>query len=57
MKDPVKLGEDTVIDRAAIKAVHRENGRVLIFFGGERPLILTDTFTTEEVKELTKKTE
>ena len=57
MKDPVKLGEDTVVDRAAILAVHRDGNRLLIFFGGERPMILTDTFTTEEVKELTKKTE
>ena len=57
MKDPVKLEGGAVIDRAAIKAVLREGGRLLIFFGGERPMILNDTFTTEEVKELTKKTE
>lgn len=54
MKDPVKLGEDTVVDRAAILAVRREGNRLLIFFGGERPMVITDEFTREEIEELTK---
>ena len=54
MKDPVRLGEDTVIDRAAIHAVRREGNRLLIFFGGERPMVITDEFTREEIEELTK---
>jgi len=54
MKDPVKLGEDTIIDRAAIHAVRREGNRLLIFFGGERPMVITDEFTREEIEELTK---
>ena len=54
MKDPVKLGEDTVIDRAAIHAVRREGSRLLICFGGERPMVITDEFTREEIEELTK---
>lgn len=57
MKDPVKLEGGAVIDRAAIKAVLREGGRVLIFFGGERPLVLSDNFSSEEMEELTKKSE
>ena len=57
MKDPVKLGEDTVIDRAAIHAVRREGNRLLIFFGGERPMVVTDDFSADEIAELTKKTE
>lgn len=56
MKDPVRLG-GAVIDRAAIKAVLREDGRVLIFFGGERPLVLSDNFSAEEMDELCKKTQ
>ena len=54
MKDPVKLGEDTYVDRAAIHAVRREGSRLLIFFGGERPMVITDEFTREEIEELTK---
>ncbi len=54
MKDPVRLGDDTVIDRAAIVAVRREGNRLLVFFGGERPMVITDEFTREEIEELTK---
>jgi len=57
MIDPVKLEGGAVIDRAAIKAVLREGGRVLIFFGGERPLVLADNFSTEEIEKLSEKTE
>lgn len=56
MQDPVKLG-GAVIDRAAIKAVLREDGRLLIFFGGERPLVLADNFSAEEIEKLSEKTE
>jgi len=56
MQDPVKLG-GAVIDRAGIKAVLREDGRLLIFFGGERPLVLSDNFSAEEMDELCKKSE
>lgn len=57
MKDPVRLGDDTVIDRAAIHAVRREGDRLLIFFGGERPMVITDNFSAEEMDELCKKTQ
>jgi len=56
LRDPVEIG-GAVIDRAAIKAVLREDGRLLIFFGGERPLVLSDNFSSEEMEELTKKSD
>lgn len=57
MQDPVKLGNGVVVDRAAIKAVYREAGRLMIFFGGERPLMLDDNLSAEEMDELCKKSE
>lgn len=56
MKDPVKI-EGGVIDRAALVGVVKQEGRVLLFLRGCRPINIPDSLSREEFEELTKKTE
>jgi len=56
MKDPVKIGE-LVIDRTAINAVLRQDGRLLIFLRAGRPIVMDDTLSAEEFDKLTSKGE
>lgn len=51
MRDPIKVG-DAWIDRAAVTAVLRQNGRILIFLRHSRPLGMDDTLSCEELERL-----
>lgn len=51
MRDPIQIG-DAWIDRAQVTAVVPLPGKVLIFLRGGRPIVLSDTFSREELRQL-----
>lgn len=55
MTDPVRIG-DNWFDRGKISAVVRSGGKVLIFLGAERPVVLDDHFSEEELEDLAQPT-
>ena len=57
MKDPITIEGICTIDRHTLSGVVRQEGRVLIFLRGCRPINIPDTLSREEFEELTKKTE
>lgn len=57
MKDPVTIEGSGVIDRAALVGVVKQDGRMLLFLRGCRPINLPDRMSREEFEELTKKSE
>lgn len=57
MKDPITIEGICTIDRHALSGVVRQEGRVLIFLRGCRPINIPDTLSREEFEELTKKVE
>lgn len=56
MIDPVKIGE-AWIERAAVVGVVPQEGNLLIFLRGSKPLNLRNTFSREEIESLTKRPE
>lgn len=56
MKDPVKI-DGGVIDRAALVGVVKQEGRLLLFLRGCRPMNIPDTLSGEEFEALTRKSE
>ena len=57
MQDPITIEGICTIDRHALSGVVRQEGRVLIFLRGCRPINIPDTLSREEFEELTKKVE
>ena len=57
MKDPITIENVVTVDRHALVGVVRQEGRVLIFLRGCRPINIPDTLSKEEFEELTKKVE
>lgn len=57
MKDPITIEGVVTVDRHALVGVVRQEGRVLIFLRGCRPINIPDTLSKEELEELTKKVE
>lgn len=56
MKDPITIESGCcVIDRAALNGVVRQDGRLLIFLKGNRPINLPDNLSREEFEQLTAK--
>lgn len=55
MKDPITIENVVTVDRHALVGVVRQEGRVLIFLRGCRPINIPDTLSKEELEELTKK--
>ena len=57
MTDPITIENVVTVDRHALVGVVRQEGRVLIFLRGCRPINIPDTLSKEEFEELTKKVE
>lgn len=55
MKDPITIEGVVTVDRHALVGVVRQEGRVLIFLRGCRPINVPDTLSKEELEELTRK--
>ena len=55
MIDPITIEGVVTVDRHALVGVVRQEGRVLIFLRGCRPINIPDTLSKEELEELTKK--
>ena len=55
MKDPITIEGAVTVDRHALVGVVRQEGRVLIFLRGCRPINIPDTLSKEELEELTRK--
>ncbi len=57
MRDPITIEGVVTVDRHALVGVVRQEGRVLIFLRGCRPINIPDTLSREEFEELTKRIE
>lgn len=57
MRDPITIEGIVTVDRHALVGVVRQEGRVLIFLRGCRPINIPDTLSREEFEELTKRIE
>ena len=57
MKDPITIEGVVTVDRHALVGVVRQEGRVLIFLRGCRPINIPDTLSREALEKLTEKTE
>ena len=55
MRDPITIGGVVTVDRHALVGVVRQEGRVLIFLRGCRPINIPDTLSKAELEELTRK--
>lgn len=54
MKDAIRIG-DAWVDREEISAVLPQNGTLLVFLRGtDRPMIIHDTFSREELRALVR---
>ena len=54
MRDPITIEGVVTVDRHALVGVVRQEGRVLIFLRGCRPINIPDTLSKEELEELTR---
>ena len=54
MRDPITIENVVTVDRHALVGVVRQEGRVLIFLRGCRPINIPDTLSKEELEELTR---
>ena len=57
IRDPITIEGVVTVDRHALVGVVRQEGRVLIFLRGCRPINIPDTLSREEFEELTKRIE
>lgn len=53
MIDPVRIG-DAWLDRAAIVGVLRNDGKLIVFLRGSKPVTMRDEFSTKEIEALTR---
>ena len=56
-RNPITIEGVVTVDRHALVGVVRQEGRVLIFLRGCRPINIPDTLSREEFEELTKRIE
>ena len=57
MKDPITIEGVCTVDRCALAGVVRQDGRILLFLRGCRPINIPDTMSREEYEKLIRKSE